>query len=308
MEVIRGQPTKDGLIPIFMSPESGGFIMSDVRLGSRGDSYFEYLSKQYFQTNRTEPVYRQMHEQAMRGIAKHLVKKSVTRDLVFTSELLPRRSPKTGELELVDTPKQDHLVCFLGATLLLGVTDGNTLPVPPDESTFTAAQREDWYLGKQLTKTCVDTYFASKTGLAPEIVNFFTHKNDAKRYGREWFINSRQPGPDTEPPIDARNILRPETAESLFVAYRVTGDPIYRDWVSGGFVTGATILGSASLILKSARRAGASSRRSRSIVACPAVATPRSGTSTSSPSSTKTAWRPSGSCVSFNLAACARCL
>ncbi|BGP54276.1 hypothetical protein JCM8202_000709 [Rhodotorula sphaerocarpa] len=230
MEVIRGQPTKDGLIPIFMSPESGGFIMSDVRLGSRGDSYFEYLSKQYFQTNRTEPVYRQMHEQAMRGIAKHLVKKSVTRDLVFTSELLPRRSPKTGELELVDTPKQDHLVCFLGATLLLGVTDGNTLPVPPDESTFTAAQREDWYLGKQLTKTCVDTYFASKTGLAPEIVNFFTHKNDAKRYGREWFINSRQPGPDTEPPIDARNILRPETAESLFVAYRVTGDPIYRDW------------------------------------------------------------------------------
>lgn len=27
------------------------------------------------------------------------------------------------------------------------------------------------------------------------------------------------------------DILRPETVESLFVAYRVTGDPIYRKWV-----------------------------------------------------------------------------
>ena len=30
--------------------------------------------------------------------------------------------------------------------------------------------------------------------------------------------------------IDARNILRPETVESLFLAYRITGDPIYREW------------------------------------------------------------------------------
>ena len=29
--------------------------------------------------------------------------------------------------------------------------------------------------------------------------------------------------------IDSRNILRPETVESLFLAYRVTGDEKYRD-------------------------------------------------------------------------------
>jgi hypothetical protein len=232
MEVIRAQPSKDGLVPIFMTPDTGSFVLSDIRLGSRGDSYYEYLSKQYFQTNRTEPVYRQMHQVAMRGIAQHLVKKSTTRGLVYTSELLPRRNAATGQIELVDTPKQDHLVCFLGATLLLGVTDGNTLPVPPDESQFDEHETDDWYLGKQLIRTCVDTYVETKTGLAPEIVYFHTHPNDAKKYGREWFINSRKPGPDQEPPIDARNILRPETVESLFVAYRVTGDPIYREWVS----------------------------------------------------------------------------
>lgn len=30
--------------------------------------------------------------------------------------------------------------------------------------------------------------------------------------------------------IDARNILRPETVESLFIAFHLTGDVIYRQW------------------------------------------------------------------------------
>lgn len=63
-----------------------------------------------------------------------------------------------------------------------------------------------------------------------QIVNFYLRAADAKAAGRDWFINSRKLT-YPEPPIDARNILRPETAESLFVAYRVTGDPIYRSWV-----------------------------------------------------------------------------
>lgn len=67
------------------------------------------------------------------------------------------------------SPKQqDHLVCFLGATFLLGVTEG-TGSLPPDESKFTESQYDDWYAGKALIKTCVDTYFSSKTGLAPEV-------------------------------------------------------------------------------------------------------------------------------------------
>ncbi|MCO5588411.1 hypothetical protein L7F22_042367 [Adiantum nelumboides] len=33
-----------------------------------------------------------------------------------------------------------------------------------------------------------------------------------------------------QPLIDARNILRPETVESLYIAFHLTGDPIYRQW------------------------------------------------------------------------------
>ncbi|BGP14426.1 hypothetical protein JCM10213_004549 [Rhodosporidiobolus nylandii] len=226
MEVIRSQPSKDGLVPIFMRADTGSFVFSDVRLGSRGDSYYEYLLKQYLQTNRTEPVYKTMHDEAMGGIKTHLLKTSPVKGLVYTSELLPKRTQQGMMLE--DTPKQDHLVCFLGASLLLGATEA-TAPLPPDESLFTDEQTDDWFTGKALIKTCVDTYTSSKTGLAPEIVNFFSDPAAAKKAGRDWFINSRGlTYPD--PPIDARNILRPETAESLFVAYRLTGDPIYRTW------------------------------------------------------------------------------
>ena len=38
---------------------------------------------------------------------------------------------------------------------------------------------------------------------------------------------ARDAGP---PPIDARNILRPETVESLYIAYQLTGDVVYREW------------------------------------------------------------------------------
>ncbi|KAG8718030.1 mannosyl-oligosaccharide alpha-1,2-mannosidase [Ceratobasidium sp. 394] len=38
------------LVPIHMSAQTGEFTASDIRLGSRGDSYYEYLLKQYLQT------------------------------------------------------------------------------------------------------------------------------------------------------------------------------------------------------------------------------------------------------------------
>ncbi|GAA5961860.1 hypothetical protein JCM3765_004098 [Sporobolomyces pararoseus] len=245
MEVIRRAPSKDGLVPIFMRPDTGHFIPSDIRLGSRGDSYYEYLVKQYLQTNKTEEVYREMHDHSMGGIKKWLVKKSrgIGKEgkggLLYTAELQPRKN-RVGEVEFVEVPKQDHLVCFLSGSLLLGASTSPDLSqavaLPPLEDEFTDRDQDDWYLGKELLRTCVDTYFSSKTGLAPEIVNFYTARSDRSRpvspsepSNREWFINSRQLAAP-EPPIDARNILRPETVESLFVAYRVTGDPIYREW------------------------------------------------------------------------------
>jgi hypothetical protein len=103
------------------------------------------------------------------------------------------------------TPKQDHLVAFLGASLLMGVTEG-TGPVPPDQAAFSPTQADDFYAGQQLIRTFVATYTGSKTGLGAEIVNYYRTAEEAIKAKREWFINSRRK--NAPPPIDARSESR----------------------------------------------------------------------------------------------------
>lgn len=41
--------------------------------------------------------------------------------------------------------------------------------IPLDQSRFTEAEADDFYVGMGLIKTCMDTYQQTKTGLAPEV-------------------------------------------------------------------------------------------------------------------------------------------
>ncbi|KNZ56385.1 hypothetical protein VP01_2416g6 [Puccinia sorghi] len=201
-------------------PLDGSFFFH-IRLGSRGDSYYEYLIKQYLQTNRTQAVYREMYDHAMAGVKEELVRETPG-GMVYVGELHPSRSSYHF------VPKQDHLVCFLGGLLLLGVTEGERTLKDSDLTSFPDSIQEDWLLGKELIKSCVDTYKQSSTGLGPEIVRFTDGPEDYhKPNQREWHIPNYDPH---VPPLDARNILRPETVESLFFAWRATKDPIYREW------------------------------------------------------------------------------
>jgi len=58
--------------------------------------------------------------------------------------------------------KQDHLVCFLGGSLMLGATTvgqrGAHSSRPPQEHEFTSIGKRDWETGYQLIETCVDTH------------------------------------------------------------------------------------------------------------------------------------------------------
>lgn len=107
-------------------------------------------------------------------------------------------SPYTCDSDWELSPKQDHLVCFLGGSLLLGVTDGRG-PFPPRWSTLSNAQRRDWNTGTELIKTCMATHNTATyvsiwiegllflttclffRGLSPEIAHFKTaDKSDGK--------------------------------------------------------------------------------------------------------------------------------
>ncbi len=81
-------------------------LFSTGRHRSSSNIKAEYLIKQYLQTSGQEPVYRQMWDEALAGIQKHLIVPTRHSRLKIVGEL-PRGIG--GPL----SPKMDHLVCFL---------------------------------------------------------------------------------------------------------------------------------------------------------------------------------------------------
>ncbi|KAF8226672.1 glycoside hydrolase family 47 protein [Tricholoma matsutake] len=233
IRVIKAARLPHGLASVFMNVEEGQYALSAIRLGSRGDSFYEYLLKQYLQTNGSEAVYRDMYDNAMGAIHEHLIQKTVNTKMTYTAELIPEQNPN-GQISWRLIPKQDHLVCFLGGSLMLGATRTGALvhpvSVPPQEGELSATGKRDWKTGVELVKTCMDTHDTA-TGLSPEIVHFRIPSDGMSRKAMvpsDWYIKGARQG--EFPPYDARYMLRPETVESLFIAFRLTHDVRYRDY------------------------------------------------------------------------------
>ncbi|KAL0954028.1 hypothetical protein HGRIS_005182 [Hohenbuehelia grisea] len=228
MEVIKKASLPHHLVPISMNSDTGDFrLSSEIRLGSRGDSYYEYLLKQYLQTNRTEPIYQKMYDDSMQGIHDNLIKKTPTKHMTYIAEMIPNHGGNNGGYDI--SPKQDHLVCFLAGSLMLGATTSgarsSTVSVPPRMEELSPQGQRDWKTGVELLETCMYTH-ETETGLSPEIAMFHTSPPPAGE--RDWYIkNSRKGGPSG---YDARYMLRPETVESIFLAWRLTGDAKYREY------------------------------------------------------------------------------
>jgi hypothetical protein len=142
-----------------------------------------------------------MYDQSMYGVKSRLVNYSSPSKLLYIAELL------NNELN----PKMDHLVCFMGGSFALGVTQGKTLR---EVQHLNFKELEDLRIGKELTKTCTEMYFRTATGLAPEIAYFTSLSGSEKDISIKRF--------------DSHNLLRPETVESLFIMWRLTGDIQYR--------------------------------------------------------------------------------
>ncbi|GES60651.1 mannosyl-oligosaccharide alpha-1,2-mannosidase [Aspergillus terreus] len=250
MQVVDEQNAKDGLVPIYIYPDTGHFRGDNIRLGSRGDSYYEYLIKQYLQTSEQEPVYKEMWDEALVGIRKHLIAYSKNAQLTILGE---RPSGLDGAL----SPKMDHLVCFLPGTIALGATGGLPLSQAKKSSTWTQRHDEEILLAKELMKTCWATYLATKTGLAPEITYFqmdtpAVMESDAypdstlatgnrESQHKDLPLRSKPLYPLADETLtwrddiqihtqDRHNLQRPETVESLFYMYRITEDETYRQW------------------------------------------------------------------------------
>ncbi|KAK4877708.1 hypothetical protein RN001_010214 [Aquatica leii] len=186
---------KDGLVPIFINANSGQFRMhSTITLGARGDSYYEYLLKQWIQTGKTVDYLKDDYIEGISGVQKHLAERTVPNSYLFIGELL------VGGKDF--KPKMDHLTCYLPGTLVLGVHHGM-----PDSH---------MKLAEELLATCYQTYVQQPTFLAPEITYFNIHGENSN----DMYVKTN----------DAHNLLRPEFIESLWYMYQITKNTTYQEW------------------------------------------------------------------------------
>ena len=193
--------------------------------------FVEYLIKQYYQTSEQEPIYLDMWKEALAGVRKHLITYSKPSNLTVLAE---RPSGLDGHIH----PKMDHLVCFMPGTIALGATSGLNISEAKKLSTWGAQQEEDMELARQLMKTCWGMYKVTATGLAPEITHFNLY--DPPQMIRHGMLKSPETLDTADDadwrqdyiikPADTHNLQRPETVESLFYMWRITGDEMYREW------------------------------------------------------------------------------
>ncbi|KAH0951507.1 hypothetical protein HN011_003403 [Eciton burchellii] len=188
----------NGLVPIFINANTGQFReYATITLGARGDSYYEYLLKQWLQTGKTIDYLRDDYLLGIAGTKKYLVKHTAVNKYLFIAELIGANK----EIK----PKMDHLTCYLGGTLALGAHHG----LPSEHNT----------LAEEIVQTCYQTYAIQPTFLAPEITYFNIQKVEGENQ-MDMYVKTN----------DAHNLLRPEFIESLFYMWYFTGNKTYQDW------------------------------------------------------------------------------
>jgi len=146
----------NGLYSIYINIESLTFSRNHVSLGAMGDSFYEYLIKIWFLTDKTLVKYRSMYDEAIDNIKNYLIKKSDPSSLTYIAEYIGNS---------IDH-KMDHLVCFAGAMFAIGSLD--------------SPRSDDMEIAKEITKTCYELYNRTTTGISGELVRF--------QPGKDFFI------------------------------------------------------------------------------------------------------------------------
>ncbi|GAA5898592.1 hypothetical protein JCM6882_000874 [Rhodosporidiobolus microsporus] len=202
------------LLPTHLDPAFPSMLQGEYTLGGLTDSFYEYLIKQAQLTSFSTEQYPRMYEEAIDSAYEHLIRRV---------ETVPGREDLTtiGAVAWGAWKNElQHLTCFAGGMLGLGA---KLLARPHDLET-----------GINVTNACVWVYESSATGIGGEATTFY----DADEPSR-WAVSESPDGsgkartPRGSPvgvrQANRRQIGRPETIESVFYMYRITGDRKWQD-------------------------------------------------------------------------------
>ncbi|XP_037026450.1 mannosyl-oligosaccharide alpha-1,2-mannosidase IA isoform X2 [Bradysia coprophila] len=190
-QILKDIEKPKGLYPNYLNPKTGKWGQQHMSLGALGDSFYEYLLKSWLQSGQTDDEAKEMYDEAMTAILKHMIVTSPG-GLIYTSDM------KFDRLE----HKMDHLACFSGGLFALGA-----------QTLQNENSKRYMEVGAGITNTCHESYIRTPTHLGPEAFRFSDGTEAKALKAQEKYY-----------------ILRPETFESYFVLWRLTHDQKYRDW------------------------------------------------------------------------------
>lgn len=191
-----------GLFPNTVNTATGSFVGGgSISMGAVSDSFYEYLLKYFILSGGTRFEALDMYIEAVDAMDAELV-------VEFVDEKGAKRATLFDVTPSGKVDRFEHLACFVPGMLALGASYGAQHGVQP----LMARKERHMQLAAMLMQTCVDMYEQSPSGLAPEYVVDVAASKGKPSAGH-----------------DRRYLLRPETVESLFVLYRVTGDEQYRE-------------------------------------------------------------------------------
>ncbi|QGI69450.1 hypothetical protein CEK27_013421 [Fusarium fujikuroi] len=208
--------TLPGLIGTYVKLKDGYFGDYQAGWGGGSDSYYEYLIKMYAYDPVAFAEYGESWIKAAESSMSYLASSPSTRpDLTFLGEM-------RGDTMI---PISSHLASVCGGSLILG---GLLL----QNQTFVD-------FGVKLSESYYEVYRQSPSGIGPELFRWV----DDGRQPLAKASSKRLPAPKWQSfyeksgyyHTNAEYILRPETIESLYYAYRATGDRKYQDWAWKAF-------------------------------------------------------------------------
>ena len=168
---------------------------------------------------------------ALKGILSHLLARSKS-GLFFLTQ---RPSGPDGPVE----PKKDRTACIIPGAIALALTEGYTLARKVQSGVWSPQQDEELEVARELMRGCMAMYRFPATGVAAGNIVFEPGRKPSLDLAEE--LRSLAPWPTRRKtlPDGWRSDLKienkfgsqnAETAESLFYLWRVTEDPIFREW------------------------------------------------------------------------------
>ncbi|KFA50248.1 hypothetical protein S40293_03393 [Stachybotrys chartarum IBT 40293] len=221
----QGRTRLPGMWPIWVSMSALDLSSrQEFTLGGSADSLYEYLPKMHALLGGLEPMYENMTNSFLATAKKHFFFRPMLpggEDILISGNV---KVDADGNMKM--DPESEHLTCFIGGAVALA---GRLFNNPGDVK-----------VGAKLANGCAYVYRSFESGIMPERYNMVPCEPEIAskcEWDEEKWLRAKKERPEWRSNLpkgfttakDPRYLLRPEAIESIFVLYRITGDPAYQD-------------------------------------------------------------------------------